>query len=404
MTIPWPRAGLLCAALLSAASAAPLIEWDASTRNFACAGTYARVKRLSSGILALVYSRGANACIRFSEGAAWGPETVVAAAAGYGYTNAELAEAAEGRLVYAWNGRPSAGTAGKPWFIATKSSQDGGKSWSAEARAYTAGSVAGEGCWEPALLRLPDGGLQLYFANEGPYPDNADQEIGMLASIDAGRTWSGYRAVSHRAGHRDGMPVPVHLGEGKGIAVAIEDNGIEGAFKPALLRSGPGGEWGAPVAGTDPRRSLAVRGDLRPAAAVYAGAPYLARLPGGIQVLSCQSTEGRTPAADPVAHAIMQVYTADAESGFGARTTPFPVPEGGQGVWNSLAVLDDSTVMAVSAVRGMGMDGIWTVTGRVRGGAAAVIALPARTGSAMLARGFPIRWRPDGRIRPALRP
>ena len=252
-----------------------------------------------------------------------------------------------------------------------------------------------------SLLALPDGSLQVYFANEGPYPANADQEIGMLTSADAGRTWGGYRAISHRAGHRDGMPVPVFLGVGKGIAVAIEDNGIEGAFKPALLRTGPGGEWDRTVAGEDPRRSLAVMGAQRPSSAVYAGAPYLIRLRGGIRVLSCQSTEGRTPAADPVTHAVMQVYAADAEGDFAARTTPFPVPEGGQGVWNSLAVLDDSTVMAVSSVRGMGSDGIWTVTGRVRGDATSAIAIPARPVRADAIRAL---WRPDGRILPALRP
>lgn len=404
MTFPRPRAGLLCAALLSAALAAPRMEWDASTRKFACAGTYARVKRLSDGNLALVYSRGANVCIRFRDGTTWGPETVVASAQGYGYTNAELAEVGDGRLIYAWNGRPNAASAGKAWFIATKASQDGGKTWSSEARAYTAGMVSGEGCWEPALLQLPDGPLQLYFANEGPYPGNADQEIGMLTSTDAGRTWGGYRAVSHRAGHRDGMPVPVHLGAGKGIVVAIEDNGIEGAFKPALLRTGPGGEWDRTVAGEDPRRSLAVKGTLRPTAAVYAGAPYFVRLPGGVQVLSCQSTEGRVPAADPVANSIMQVYAADANGDFAARTTPFPVPEGGQGVWNSLAVLDDSTVLAVSAVRGMGMDGIWTVTGRVRGEQTATLAAPKRPEAGRAASGWLSGWRPDGRIRPALRP
>ena len=39
-------------------------------------------------------------------------------------------------------------------------------------------------------VELPGGELQLYFANETPYPGaNTDQEIGMLHSLDHGASW-----------------------------------------------------------------------------------------------------------------------------------------------------------------------------------------------------------------------
>ncbi|MDB5105405.1 MAG: hypothetical protein JWP91_3094 [Fibrobacteres bacterium] len=343
------------------------IDWDAGTRKFACAGTYGRAKKLGSGDLALVYSSGTDVWIRKSGdgGRNWGTGIRVAHDDGYANTNAEMAELRNGWLVYGWNGRPQAGG---PYFIGTKISKDGGLTWGAEARAYTGGPDAGTGCWEPAFLQLPGGELQLYFANESPYPGtSADQEIGMLRSLDNGGTWGSYLAVSHRAGSRDGMPVPVLLKDG-GIAVAIEDNGLSGSFKPAIIHSPAGMGWGGtPVGGKDPRRWGALAQEAVLAPSIYAGAPYMVRLPSGETVLSIQSGEGRDPGTSPTAHPIMQVYVGTAEAGsFSGKTTPFPdIPAVGNGLWNSLLAIDDSTVMAVSSVAGMGNNGVWTVIGRV---------------------------------------
>lgn len=358
---------LLCLGAVSAPCAVR-VEWSPDTRKFAAAGVYARVKPLRTGELLLIYSRGADACLRRSadRGATWGPEAVVARTEGYGNTNAELVELSNGWLVYGWNGRPSAG--GR-YTVRTRVSRDRGVTWGDEALAYSAGTAFGEGCWEPAFLESAGGDLQVYFANEGPYPGaSGDQEIGMLTSKDRGLTWGGYRTVSYRRGARDGMPVPLRLQDGS-ILLAIEDNGLEGPFKPALLRSADGLDWpdgGLP--GNSPRRSAALTGAAKPPAPVYAGAPYLARLASGEVLLSVQSTAGRAASAEPTDRAVMQVYAGDGKAGaFAAMPTPFPdVPETGNGLWNSLAVLDDSTVMAVSSVRGLGRDGIWTVIGRVK--------------------------------------
>ena len=359
---------LLLAALLGQNALAALsLTWPGAERRFACAGTYARAKTLSDGRLALVYSRGADACLRISgdQGLTWGAEVVVARTAGYGNTNAELVQLASGWLVYAWNGRPNAGG---PYLISSKRSRDGGVTWGEEARVYAAGAESGTGCWEPAFLLLPSGELQVYFANEAPYVAGGDQEIGMLRSHDSGLTWQQYTAVSHRVNARDGMPVPVRLQNGT-IAVAIEDNGLDGDFKPAILHAEADAGWtGGPVSGDDDRRFAAFTTAPRPASAVYMGAPYLVRFPSGETLLSVQSNEGRPVSAERTDQAVMQVYSGDASAGgFGGRSTPFPdIPVGGSGLWNSLLVLNDSTVMAVSSVRGMGTDGIWTAVGKVR--------------------------------------
>lgn len=311
----------------------------------------------------------------------------MARTAGYSNTNAELIELielADGGLVYGWNGRP---VAGGPYTIRAKVSRNRGVTWGAETPAYSAGTTFDAGCWEPAFLEIPGGGLQLYFANEGPYPGTSgDQEIGLLSSTDKGLTWGGYRTVSYRRGARDGMPVPLHLKDGS-MVLAIEDNGFDGPFKPVLLRSDDGLDWPTGgLSGTHIRRHPALTGPVRPPTAVYAGAPYLARLPSGEVLLSVQSTAGRPASAEPTDRSMMQVYAGDASAGgFVAMPAPFPdIPAEGNGLWNSLAALDDSTVMAVSSVRGLGRDGLWTVRGRVRREGATSLRSPDGRGAAAM--------------------
>ena len=59
------------------------------------------------------------------------------------------------------------------------------------------------------FFQLPNGEVQVYFANEGPYTHSNEQEISMMTSVDNGKTWGGYKTVCFRAGSRDGMPVRV---------------------------------------------------------------------------------------------------------------------------------------------------------------------------------------------------
>ena len=40
-----------------------------------------------------------------------------------------------------------------------------------------AGAEARDGCWEPAMAQLPDGEVQLFFANESPYRQSSEQEL-----------------------------------------------------------------------------------------------------------------------------------------------------------------------------------------------------------------------------------
>ena len=76
-----------------------------------------------------------------------------------------------------------------------------------------------QGIWEPFLLPLPDGTVQVYYASEeGCYPD---QRIEMRASTDGGMSWGTPVTVAEKKGSRDGMPGVVRL----------ERSGATGCFR-----------------------------------------------------------------------------------------------------------------------------------------------------------------------------
>lgn len=104
-------------------------------------------------------------------------------------------------------------------------------------------------------LQLPDGHVELFFADESPYGHSDEQQISMMRSDDGGETWGTVQCVSFRRGARDGMPVPVYLPRRDEVVVAIEDNGLAGRFKPVTVRSSEGWRDGC-VEGDSPRRMV----------------------------------------------------------------------------------------------------------------------------------------------------
>ena len=264
-----------------------------------------------------------------------------------------------------WNARPHRDT-GLPFKIMYSTSDDSGKSWSEARDLYIAHAEFQNGCWEPIALQLPDGEVQIYFANEAPYTESSEQEISLMRSYDNGDTWSPAEKVSFRAGYRDGMAVPIYLPHSKEIAVAIEDNGIRGRFKPVIVRTRNNWADGF-VAATDERREEALTPDYTVHDTIYAGAPYLIRLGKNHTLLSVQSTEGRKGRNEQFAN--MQVYVGDRDAhNFCNRSTPMPnLSENGSVLWNSLTQIDEDTVIAVMSVSGMGRgkSGVWTAKGKI---------------------------------------
>ena len=170
-----------------------------------------------------------------------------------------------------------------------------------------------------------------------------------MISTDAGKTWSDAERVSFRPKHRDGMPAPLLLANGK-VVVAIEDNGLSGPhFKPAIVDIATGERWSALTNPLDDQH--------------YGGAPCLRQLPSGETLLSFQQSDDGT-----LRRCRMVVCIGDADArNFTSVTHPLPPPTRGNQAWNSLFVKNGNTVTAISTATIDNRRGIWSIDGRVGG-------------------------------------
>ncbi|MBW3624172.1 MAG: glycoside hydrolase [Armatimonadetes bacterium] len=338
------------------------IEWDETTRVRIQSGTYGRMIRLRNRTILCSFEAGGKSWVSPSRdnGRTWGEPVLAKALPRANAANPELLQLKSGRILLFFNQRPH--TEKDPFAIGYSFSDDGGKTWHpGKDLLYRAGQQFKDGCWEPAAVQLPSGEIQLFFANEFPYPNSGDQEITLMRSFDDGASWSAPETVSYRAGHRDGMPVPLLLKGNKGIVLAIEDSGLAPGrmLQPAIVFTPRRVNWRQPVVkGDSPRRWGALKPPLP--GSVYAGAPYLRQFPSGETVLSCQSTEGGRKKPQ------MVVYLGDASAkNFGSRSVPFEIPGDVGGMWNALFIKDARTVTAISETVIDGVHGLWALDGRL---------------------------------------
>jgi hypothetical protein len=335
------------------------IAWDTNTLVLVQAGAgYARMIRLQDGRILCCYQRGRKAWVKASSdnGRTWGPPTLVAEYEFGVAANPELLQLADETVLCAYNERPKDGK--HPFAIMLCESTDGGTTWSTPQRLYDADIHWGNGCWEPAMVQLPSGEVQVYFANENPYRKSREQEISMVRRMPGTNVWSEAQRVSFRRGRRDGMPVPLVLKDHKGIVVVIEDNGIDGGhWKPAIVQSSLEDNWrSGHVGGNSDRRWKAVESIPR---RVAAAAPYIRQLPNGQTILSTQNREGGYKR-------LMVVYIGDDQArSFGTRSVPFKVPRNVPCSWNSLFIKNSNTVTAVSGTAIDGVRGVWAIDGRL---------------------------------------
>lgn len=183
-----------------------------------------------------------------------------------------------------------------------------------------------------------------------------------MRSKDNGMQWEAAEKISFRKGSRDGMPVPVLSNDGTTIAMAIEDNGLGGNFKPVIVasRANKGGWREGVIDGDSSRRWSALSKPLAPT--VYAGAPYLRQFPGGPFVLSYQLAESGNMNLSRMA---VSLGNKNARN-FGQPSFPFSVDQGAAQLWNSLFIKNVTTVTAVSQTSQNGVHGIWAVDGKVK--------------------------------------
>lgn len=328
------------------------IFWDNATRKTVfTSGGYARIIQLHDGRLMATCERN-GIVIAFSsdKGSTWSsPTTIVNNMNNVPNCVPDLIQLADGTIVVGYNPRPNTPyTEDRRFGIRCKRSTDNGKTWSDEIFVNDASNTFSDGCWEPSFLELPSGELQLYFADEGPYTRSNEQQISMCRSFDKGQTWTAAQKVSFRAGSRDGMPSAIILQDGKTIALAFEDNGWAGVnnFIPTVVTCPLATNWNNYwVDANSSYRWKAVNYDYSP---LYrGGAPYLRKLPWGETIISHQGENGN--GAD-MSKLQMWVYVGNEQAkDFKAMSEPFGSDNS---LWNSLAVIDTGTVVAVG-----GMDG-----------------------------------------------
>jgi hypothetical protein len=349
------------------------IEWDTTTLRKVSAADkrnsgYARLIVLPDNSWLCTYEADGSVVVTKStdKGQHWSDPVMVAERGnGYNMSVPDLLLLKDGSILIGYNPRPFEISPDRKFAIRTKKSYDGGATWKDERLLYEAGHEFKNGCWEPCALQLPGGEIQLYFANEGPYTTSEEQNISMLRSADNGLTWTSKpTTVSFRAGSRDGMPVPVLLNNGKEIVFAIEDNGI-GNFKPYIIRNTLKENWLKPVFTNSTSRQYALSEKI--ADSIYAGAPYLRQLPSGETILSYQGTEDRP---NKMRNAEMKVVIGSSTAtNFGKKSSPFPIPPSKSGLWNSLSVIDNNTVVALTSTNAFtnnrGAE-VWMIIGRVK--------------------------------------
>ena len=342
----------LCASAQVSGYSGSRIFWDtASRRTVFNGGGYARIIELQDGrLMAVCESGGIKIAFSRDKGSTWGSATkIVSNPAGISECVPDLIQLSDGTIIVAYNPRPTAPYSEERKFgIRCKRSTDGGQTWSDEIFVNDALHTFADGCWEPSMLELPSGELQLYFADEGPYTSNNDQQISLCRSFDGGLSWTKAAKICYRQGFRDGMPVPVLLKDESQIVVIIEDNGWGyGDFFPTTVRTSLQNNWHNNywVNATDPNREKTLNFNFCPTAT--GGAPYLRVLPWGETVMSYQSGYEHNGKNQ------MRVAVGNEQArDFKAMSVPFSIGSEEQGLWNSLAVIDTGIVVAVSGIAG----------------------------------------------------
>lgn len=345
------------------------ITWDTTTLRHIGNGGYARMVELKNGKLITVYAASnGNTEIAASDdkGDHWSAPIVVAKKAnGIRMDAPDILLLKDNSLMICYNPRPVGHNTdtSKRFGIRVVKSYDDGATWKGDKLLHEASYQFKNGCWEPAALQLPSGEIQLFFSNEGVYTNSNEQNISLLRSFDNGKTWTVKpEIVSFRKGSRDGMPVPVYLPKTKEILFSIEDNGFVN-FKPYIIRSTINNNWSRIITANSPYREYALKDSLK--GSVYAGAPYLRVLHNGNTLLSYQSTQFRNGKQD-VHNAEMVVTVGDAEGlNFTNPTVPFIIPANATGLWNSVTVLKDNTIIALTSTNAYNPNGVWMIKGKL---------------------------------------
>jgi hypothetical protein len=328
------------------------ISWSNTARKLShdvYYAEYGRLKKLGGDTMFLLYHYGSagnewdNIALRksFDGGTNWTPvETLMADDNPnyWGFANPEMIVLQNGWLMFAYTGR------GRPDDnlhdnIQIRLSKDRGKTWAAPIIAATGRS------WEPAMIQLPDGEIQLFYSSEAAWwpGNNPQQEILMVKSDNNGNSWSQPKRVAYTPGMRDGMATPLILKDNKGIVFPIES--VNNSKSPWIVWTSMSARWNYKAHGTaeNGRRWLAT------AQNIWGGAPYIIQLPSGETILSVQDAGGRTIGSDWKKNTMLVLVGNASATNFTNITYPWPgLPVNEGAYYSSLILKNDSTLVMLT--------------------------------------------------------
>ncbi len=279
------------------------IRWDATkTLNrispVGLLTEYPRVIRISEDTLLCTYHGGitdywVNIYIQksFDNGRTWTSPAILVDKENstignryWRFANPEMVRLKNGWILMSFigNGKPETND---NCHVMVMLSKDNGETWDDP-------RIIGRGrTWEPMVVQLPNGELELLVASEAAWWGGAagslPQEIMYSRSTDNGETWTELKRASYSPDRRDGMPVAVVMQGNKGIIYAIEIVNDGGFGSPSVVRRGLNEEWDpTPWNGVayNRRWNVNING--------HGGAPYVIQLPTGEIVLTAH-TGGR---------------------------------------------------------------------------------------------------------------
>lgn len=333
----------------------PVVQWEPG--EAVCIfpmGNYCRIIELHDGRLMATAEtpRGIEISLSHDEGLSWEPSQVVAAnPEGIAYAVPDLIQLDDHSLLIGFNPRPRKPYSPERRFgIRAVRSTDAGHTWSEPIFIFDASHLFIDGCWEPSFVQLPSGELHCYFANENEYRTSNEQCISLSRSFDGGKSWTRHECISFRAGHRDGMPVPILLREQREVVVIIEDNGWPGHdnFLATTVRTSLNDLWQSGVVTADsPEREFIFAEE--PQRGIVSAAPYLRQHPSGLTLASYQGSEGRPSHLMETMDMFVLVGDADARH-FASPTRPFQLDEHHHALWNSLCVTRSGLILAVASI------------------------------------------------------
>ena len=373
----------------------PWVDWENPVQIAPNPAVYGRVHRLSDDRLMACYSTGQDSYIKFSsdEGASWDGAKCIyehydTTQAGNNrivkIDNPDFAQLSSSnpykpdRIIYAVNERvrtvdeenpENDDKDAFPYYISVLTSDDGGETWSDPVKIYSSSEYAG--CYEPFVLELPDGTVQVYFADETPYASASgigDQNVTVVESTDGGQTWGTARVASYCKGGRDGMPAAtVYNGN---IYLTVEYRSPAGGedFHPVVVYNSVSSSWSSPVGdfaeGTprfDPFQT-----SLQPAK-YFNGAPYIAQT-DNFFLISYQTN--RTPSGATASNSDLEIQICPKSEMSGAVFNTMRSASRPAGIdmtkkyanWNSISGIGGDTVMAVYCSGGC----VYGVKGTVR--------------------------------------